>query len=229
MWNNRLVQKNLLGLLVSAGLLFGAFQPAFAEGVRPLVLVPLPYEQSALEPFISSQTIAFHYGKHHAAYVKTANELLLGNPLANKPIEEIIKATAGNWEQAALFNSAAQAWNHAFFWQCLKPKGGGKPAGKLGQMIDESFGSFDTFKEEFENSGKALFGSGWVWLVEDGKKLKIVKTSNAETPFTTGQRPIFVIDVWEHAYYLDFQNRRADFLKVVLENLANWEFAASNL
>ena len=128
-----------------------------------------------------------------------------------------------------LFNNAAQAWNHAFFWQCIQPKGGGKPEGKLAKMIEESFGSFDKFKEEFTNSGKTLFGSGWVWLVKDGDKLKVVKTSNAETPLTTTQKPLFAVDVWEHSYYLDYQNRRVDFIKAVLDNLANWKFATSIL
>jgi Fe-Mn family superoxide dismutase len=210
-------------------LLFGALFPAFAQEKKPVNLAPLPFEQSALEPFISSHTLSFHYGKHHAAYVEKANERLKGNPLENMAIEDIINATAGKSDQGVLFNNVAQAWNHAFFWQCLKPKGGGKPEGKLAKMIDESFGSFDKFKEEFLDSGTTLFGSGWIWLVKDGEKLKIVKTANAETPLTTSQKPIFVVDVWEHAYYLDYQNRRVDFIKTVLENLANWEFTASNL
>ncbi|PKL43576.1 MAG: superoxide dismutase [Fe] [Candidatus Riflebacteria bacterium HGW-Riflebacteria-2] len=210
-------------------LLLGTLHPAFAQEKPPVIFAPLPFDQSALEPFISSQTLAFHYGKHHAAYVHNANELLKGCPLENKSMEEIIKATAEKADQTPLFNNIAQAWNHAFFWQCLKPKGGGEPEGKLAKLIEESFGSFAQFKEEFTNSGKTLFGSGWVWLVKDGEKLKIVTTSNAETPLTTNQKPLFVVDVWEHAYYLDFQNRRVDFINVVLENLANWEFSASNL
>lgn len=212
------------------GCIFGAtFQPVYAQEKKPLILAPLPFEQSALEPFISSQTLSFHYGKHHAAYVDKANELLKGNPLETRSIEDIIKATAGKSDQTALFNNIAQAWNHAFFWQCLKSGGGGKPEGKLAKMIEENFGSFDKFKEEFMNSGKNLFGSGWLWLVKDGDKLKIIKTSNAENPLTAKQKPLFVVDVWEHAYYLDYQNRRVDFIKSVLENLANWEFATSNL
>jgi Fe-Mn family superoxide dismutase len=209
--------------------LLGALNTTFAQEKLPLILAPLPFDQSALEPFISSQTLAFHYGKHHAAYVNNANELLKGSSLENKSIEELIKATAAKADQVTLFNNIAQAWNHAFFWQCLKPKGGGKPEGKLAKLIEESFGSFAQFKEEFTNSGKTLFGSGWVWLVKDGEKLRIVQTFNAETPLTLNQKPLFVVDVWEHAYYLDFQNRRVDFIKEILENLANWEFAASNL
>jgi Fe-Mn family superoxide dismutase len=221
--------KSFPWVLFFGSFLLGAFHPAFSQEKKPLSLVPLPFEQSALEPFISSHTLAFHYGKHHAAYVDKANEMLKGTPLEKETVEAILQATAGKPDQSALFNNVAQAWNHAFFWRCLKSKGGGKPEGKLAKMFEEGFGSFDTFKKEFMEAGKTLFGSGWVWLVKDGNTLKIVKTSNAETPLTTNQKPLFVVDVWEHAYYLDYQNRRVDFLKTVLENLANWEFVVSNL
>jgi len=229
MIGTRFFQNYYIAFFFCGCLLLGALQPVFAQERKPLTLAPLPYEQSALEPFISSHTIGFHYGKHHAAYVDKANELLNGNPFERKSIEEIVRVTAGKPDQTALFNNAAQAWNHSFFWHCLRSKGGGKPEGRLGKMIDESFGSFEKFKDEFLSSGKTLFGSGWVWLVEDGGKLKIVRTANAETPLTTNQKPLFVVDVWEHAYYLDYQNRRVDFIKAILENLANWEFIASNL
>lgn len=229
MTGNQAIRRSFRWFVFCGCLLLGILHPAFALEKPPVIFAPLPFDQSALEPFISSQTLAFHYGKHHAAYVNNANELLKGCPLENQSIEEIIKATAGKADQTPLFNNIAQAWNHAFFWQCLKPQGGGKPQGKLAKLIEESFGSFAQFKEKFTNSGKTLFGSGWVWLVKDGEKLKIVTTSNAETPLSTNQKPLFVVDVWEHAYYLDFQNRRVDFLNAVLENLANWEFAASNL
>ncbi|MFZ2959631.1 MAG: superoxide dismutase [Candidatus Ozemobacteraceae bacterium] len=215
--------------LLAFALLFGALQPVCAQEKKPIIQEPLPYAQDALEPFISSHTLGFHFGKHHAAYVDKANELLKENPLAKKSAEEIMKTSAGKADQAGLFNNVAQAWNHAFFWKCLKAKGGGKPEEKLAKLIDENFGSFDKFKEEFINAGKAQFGSGWVWLVSDGVKLKIVKTSNAENPLVNNQKPLFVVDVWEHAYYLDYQNRRPDFIKAILENLANWEFVASNL
>ena len=226
---NQVIRSYAFWCFFCGCLFWGASNLAYAGEKKPLILAPLPFEQSALEPFVSSQTLSFHYGKHHAAYVDKANELLKGSPLETKCIEDIIRATAGESDQTALFNNAAQAWNHAFFWQCLKPGGGGKPEGKLAKMLEENFGSFDKFKEEFVNSGKTLFGSGWVWLVKDGDKLKIVNTANAENPLTANQKPLFVVDVWEHAYYLDYQNRRVDFIKLVLENLANWEFAASNL
>lgn len=227
---NTLFPKGLSLVLVMMGVLvFGLFQVGLAQEKPPIILEPLPFATNALEPVISEKTFSFHHGKHHATYVETANTLLKGTPFAGKPIEEIVLATAGNADQKPLFNAIAQCWNHSFFWKCLKPQGGGKPDGKLAKLIDESFGSFEKFKEEFISAGKSLFGSGWVWLVRDGEKLKIVKGSNAETPLSSGQKPLFVIDVWEHAYYLDYQNRRADYLKAILENLVNWDFVTSNL
>ncbi|HNW35080.1 MAG TPA: superoxide dismutase [Candidatus Ozemobacteraceae bacterium] len=211
-------------VLVLAGL-----PAAFSQEKPPVSLEPLPYAQNALEPHISSFTLGFHHGKHHAAYVAKANELLKGSPLAGKSIEEIIRATSGKNDQAGLFNAVAQSWNHDFFWKCLKPGPAGKPAGKLAGLIDEQFGSFDAFQEKFLEAGKSVFGSGWVWLVLDGGKLKIVTTSNAGNPLTSGQKPLLVIDVWEHSYYLDYQNRRPDYLKSIMGNLVNWEFVASNL
>ncbi|MBF0544749.1 MAG: superoxide dismutase [Candidatus Riflebacteria bacterium] len=226
----RFCQRNFLILVIFIPVVLSSyFSQVQAQEKSPLVLEPLPFAQDALEPFISSHTLGFHYGKHHAAYVDKANELLKGNPLASKSIEEIIKETAGKSDQVPLFNAVAQSWNHAFFWKCLKPKSTGKPEGKIAKMIDDSFGSYDKFKEEFVKTGVSLFGSGWVWLVLDGEKLQIVKGFNAETPLTKNQKPLFVIDVWEHAYYLDFQNRRSDYLKAILENLVNWDFVASNL
>lgn len=189
----------------------------------------LPYGDDALEPHISAKTIGFHYGKHHATYVAKANDLLKGSDLEGKSAEEIIKATAGKSEKAAIFNNVAQAWNHAFFWKCLKPGGGGEPTGKLADMIKESFGSFDEFKKEFSAAAAGQFGSGWVWLVHDGGKLKVMKTANADTPLAHGITALFTVDVWEHAYYLDYQNKRPDFVQAVLDKLANWDFAASQL
>ena len=203
--------------------------PAAAADGSPVVHEPLPYAQNALEPHISSATLGFHHGKHHLAYVNAANDLLKGTPLAAKKVEEIIREIAGKPEHAGLFNNIAQAWNHAFFWNCLKAGGGGKPGPKLAAMIDKEFGSFEKFAEAFITAGKQQFGSGWVWLVLDNGALKIVKTPNAETPLTTGAKPLFVVDVWEHAYYLDYQNRRPDFVKTVLEHLADWDFVTRNL
>jgi Fe-Mn family superoxide dismutase len=193
------------------------------------VLEPLPYAEDALEPYISAKTVSFHYGKHHAGYVKKANRLVKGSAFEGKSFEEIIKFTAGNKEHAAIFNNVAQAWNHAFFWKCMKPGGGGLPKGKLVTKIKDSFGSFDTFKGEFLSTASSQFGSGWTWLVLDSGKLRIVKTSNADTPLAKGLKPVYTVDVWEHAYYLDYQNRRTEFVKNVLGHLANWDFVASQL
>lgn len=201
-----------------------------ATGEQPTVAKePLPYPQDALEPVISSSTLGFHHGKHYAGYVDKANELLRGSPLAGKPLVEIVMATAADPAQKALFNNAAQAWNHAFYFRCLKPKAGGKPTGKLAKLIDESFGSFEAFAGKLLEAGKGQFGSGWVWVVLDGDKLQIVATANAETPLTAGKKPVLVLDVWEHAYYLDYQNRRPDYVQSFLDHLVNWDFVAANL
>jgi superoxide dismutase, Fe-Mn family len=193
-------------------------------------LPPLPYAKNALEPHMSANTFDFHHGKHHNAYVVNLNGLLDGNPLAGKSLEDIIKATAGDASKAGIFNNAAQVWNHTFFWSSMKPAGGGKPSGALAEKIDADFGSFDKFKDAFKAAGATQFGSGWAWLVVGaGGKLEVVKTPNAETPMTQGKTPLLTCDVWEHAYYLDYQNRRPDFLASFLDNLANWDFAAANL
>ena len=193
------------------------------------VLEPLPYAENALEPYISSKTVSFHYGKHHVGYVKKANSLVKGGPFEGKSFEEVIKHSAGKKEHEAIFNNVAQAWNHEFFWKCMKPGGGGTPKGKLATKIREAFGSFDAFKGEFLSAAGSQFGSGWTWLVLDGEKLTIVKTSNADTPLSEGIKPVYTVDVWEHAYYLDYQNRRTEFVKNVLSHLANWDFVASQL
>jgi Fe-Mn family superoxide dismutase len=201
--------------------------PADEKGL--FVLEPLPYAEDALQPYISAQTISFHYGKHHAGYVKRANSLVTGSVFEGNSFEEIIKLASGKKGHVPIFNNVAQAWNHAFFWKCMKPGGGASPKGKLAKKVKDSFGSFDAFKEEFLSTANSQFGSGWTWLVLDGDKLKVVKTSNADTPLTHGLKPVFTVDVWEHAYYLDYQNRRADFVKKVLDYLANWDFVASQL
>ena len=196
---------------------------------EPFALPPLPYADTALAPVISAQTISFHYGKHHKAYVDNLNKLVPGTDLEGRSLEEIIVATAGKADRAGIFNNAAQVWNHTFYWNCFKPNGGGAPTGALAAKIDAAFGSFDNFKKEFANAALTQFGSGWAWLVAEGDAVKIVKTGNAEVPFTKGQKPLLTIDVWEHAYYLDYQNRRADYANALIDKLVNWDFAAANL
>lgn len=187
-------------------------------------LPPLPYAADALAPHISKETIDFHYGKHHQTYVNKLNELIANTPNAGKSLEEIVKSSQG-----PVFNNAAQVWNHTFYWHSLKPKGGGKPTGAVAKAIDESFGGYDTFRKEFVDAATTQFGSGWAWLVKDGAKLKIVKTPNAETPLTTAAKAILTIDVWEHAYYIDYRNARPKYIDTYLDQLVNWDFANANL
>jgi Fe-Mn family superoxide dismutase len=190
----------------------------------------LPFVKTALEPHISAQTLEFHYGKHHQAYVDNLNKLIVGTALEAETLENIILKTVGSATQAAIFNNAAQIYNHTFFWQSLRPTDATKePAAELSALINDSFGSLDSFFTEFKATALAQFGSGWAWLVKDGEKLKIIKTANADTPLAHGLKPLLTIDVWEHAYYLDYQNRRADYVETVLRNLLNWEFAQKNL
>ncbi len=188
----------------------------------------LPYAENALEPWISARTIGFHYGKHHVTYVNKFNELVAGTPFDQQPLEDVVKAVAGDADKTAIFNNGAQAWNHSFYWNCLSPDGGGKPSGRLADKINEDFGSYEAFREALANAAATQFGSGWAWLAADNGSLKIVKTPNAETPLTKGMHPILTIDVWEHAYYLDYQNRRPDYVAALIDNLANWDFAAEN-
>jgi Fe-Mn family superoxide dismutase len=192
-------------------------------------LPPLPYAQDALAPVISAETLSFHYGKHHKAYVDNLNKLVAGTDLAETPLEKVITTVAGKADKVGVFNNAAQVWNHTFFWNSMKPSGGGAPTGAVAKAIDASFGSFDNFKKEFTNAAMTQFGSGWAWLVADKGQLKVTKTPNADTPLTTGQTALLTVDVWEHAYYLDYQNRRADFVAAVIDKLLNWEFANANL
>jgi superoxide dismutase, Fe-Mn family len=195
----------------------------------PLILPPLPYAANALEPVISAQTLSFHHGKHHRAYVENVNKMIVGTELADLPLDQIVTATVGKADRASIFNNAAQAWNHSFYWHCLKPKGGGEPPAALKHKMESAFGTVDACKTELANHAVAQFGSGWAWLVLEGSKLKVVKTANADTPFTQGLKPLLAIDVWEHAYYLDYQNKRADHVNAVIDKLTNWEFAAANL
>ncbi len=189
----------------------------------------LPYDVSALEPHMSAETFNYHYGKHHATYVANLNNLIKDTPMADMSMEDIVKASFGDASKAGIFNNAAQSWNHAFFWKSMKPNGGGAPTGELAAKIDAAFGSLDKFKADFKTAATTQFGSGWAWLVDDGGTLKITKTSNAENPLTHGQTPLLTLDVWEHAYYLDVQNRRPDYVSTYLESLVNWDFAAANL
>ena len=188
----------------------------------------LPYAENALEPHISANTLGFHYGKHHATYIKKYNDAVAGTPFDNQSIEAVILAAAENPEKAGLFNNGAQAWNHSFYWNSLSPNGGGKPTGQIAEKIDADFGGYDAFKGELANAAATQFGSGWAWLVLDDGTLKVVKTANAQTPLTSGKYPLLTIDVWEHAYYLDYQNRRPDYVAAVIDELLNWEFASQN-
>ena len=192
-------------------------------------LPALPYSLDALEPHISARTLEFHYGKHHAAYVTNLNNLVAGSELADHSLEDTILAVAGDASKAGVFNNAAQVWNHTFYWQGMKPGGGGAPSGELAAKIDADFGSFDAFKEQFKAAGATQFGSGWAWLVLDNGTLKITKTGNADLPLAHGQKALLTMDVWEHAYYLDYQNRRPDYMTTFLEKLVNWDFVAANL
>jgi Fe-Mn family superoxide dismutase len=192
-------------------------------------LPPLPYAESALAPVISANTLSFHYGKHHKAYVDNLNKLASGTEYESAPLEKVIRDTAGKPDKSGLFNNAAQVWNHTFYWNCLKGGAGGKPTGRIAQMIESDLGGYDNFRKEFATACTTQFGSGWGWLVSEGGKLRITKTPNAEVPFTKGATPILTIDVWEHAYYLDYQNRRPDYANAVIDKLLNWDFAMENL
>ncbi|MDP4706602.1 MAG: superoxide dismutase [Cyanobium sp. MAG_237] len=192
-------------------------------------LPALPYGLDALEPNISRSTLEFHHGKHHAAYVTNLNNLVAGTDLEAKSLEDTITAVAGDAGKAGVFNNAAQVWNHSFYWQCMKPGGGGLPTGALADKINADFGSYEAFVEQFKTAGATQFGSGWAWLVLDGGTLKVTKTANADLPLAHGQKALLTMDVWEHAYYLDYQNRRPDYMTTYLEKLVNWDFVAANL
>jgi len=202
---------------------------AALETATPHALFRLPYAEDALAPIISARTVALHHGKHHKAYVDKTNELIGGTEFEGQALERIVLATAGKPEHKELFNNAAQAWNHAFYWRSLKPRGGGTPpGGALAEKID-AMGGLDALKKKLATAGVKQFGSGWAWLVTSAKGLEVLSTPNAEVPFTKGATPLLTIDVWEHAYYVDYQNRRADYLQAVIDKLINWDFAAENL
>ena len=192
-------------------------------------LPPLPYPKESLEPHISARTFDYHHGKHHQAYVTNLNNLIKDTPFTTASLEEIILQSALDESKAGIFNNAAQVWNHSFFWNSMSPKGGGDPSPDLASKLSASFGSVEAFKEQFKQAGATQFGSGWVWLVQEAGALKIVKTSNAMTPMVAGQKPLASCDVWEHAYYLDYQNRRPDFLQVFLDHLIDWGFVEKNM
>jgi superoxide dismutase, Fe-Mn family len=196
---------------------------------QSFTLPPLPYADDALAPVISAQTIGFHYGKHHKTYIETLNKLVAGTQFEGQPLEDIIRSTAGKNEQVQIFNNAAQSWNHTFYWHCLRARGGGKPQGELARLIEQAYGGYDKFKAEFADAAIKQFGSGWAWLVVDKGSLKVIKTGNADNPIARNLRPLLTIDVWEHAYYLDYQNRRNDHVNAVIDKLLNWEFAVENL
>lgn len=190
----------------------------------PFTLPELPYSKDALAPHITAETLEFHHGKHHNAYVVNLNKLLEGKPEADKSLEDIIMSS-----EAGVFNNAAQIWNHTFYWHSMKPNGGGQPTGDLLAAINRDFGSFDKFKEEFTTAATTQFGSGWAWLVVEGGKLKVTKTSNADLPMKHGQKALLTLDVWEHAYYIDFRNLRPKYIETFFSSLVNWDFAAENL
>jgi len=193
----------------------------------PISLPVLPYEKNTLAPYISQQTIEYHYGKHHNAYVTNTNKLIEGTDLSNQDLGNIIKKTSKDTSMSSIFNNAAQVWNHSFYWACMKPGGGGPPSGAIAERIASDFGSYEKFAEQFKNAGTTQFGSGWAWLILKDNHLEIMKTSNADTPLAHGLKPLLTVDVWEHAYYLDYQNRRPDYLASFLEHLINWDFVNS--
>ena len=189
-----------------------------------ITLPDLPYQKDALAPYISSQTLDFHYGKHHNAYVANLNKLIAGTSLAGDTLEDIITQTVNDADQTGVFNNAAQVWNHTFYWQSMKPNGGGRPTGDIAEKINADFESYENFVEQLKNAGLTQFGSGWAWLALKNNKLEIMKTSNADTPIAHGIKPLLTVDVWEHAYYLDYQNGRGNYLDAFINNLVNWEF-----
>lgn len=192
-------------------------------------LPDLPYEKDALEPHMSAKTLEFHHGKHHAGYVQKLNDAIDGTDLDGLSLEEIIQKTASDDAQAGVFNNAAQVWNHSFFWQCMKPNGGGRPDGELGRLIDDEFGDFESFRQSFLDAATGQFGSGWAWLVLEGGHLRVVSTPNAVPPMVHGQQALLTCDVWEHAYYLDYQNDRPNFVETFWDNLVDWDFVAEQL
>lgn len=228
--DNGMDRRQFLGAALAGSALLAAGPLVWSTSARAanmIELPPLPYAEDALEPYISARTLSFHYGKHHAGYVKKTNAGLKGTSLEGKPLETIIKDAAQDPEMKGLFNNAAQVWNHTFYWNSMTP-GGSKLEGKLLDKVVEDFGSVQAMEEALAGKATGQFGSGWAWLVLQDGKLTCINTPNAETPIAMGLTPLLCVDVWEHAYYLDYQNKRGDYVKAVLQNLANWEFAMQN-
>jgi Fe-Mn family superoxide dismutase len=228
-----LTRRDMLSVTGQAALLAavpGTMRVASAaDASGAFTLPPLPYAENALDPVISANTLSYHYDKHHKAYVDNLNKAIAGTEFAGQSLDKIILATYGKAERTAIYNNAAQDWNHSFYWKSLKPGGGGDPPAALKQKLEASFGSLDAAKKELAQAATTQFGSGWAWLVLDGDKLAVVKTGNADSPLVQGKKPLLTIDVWEHAYYLDYQNKRPDYITGVLDKLINWDFAAENL
>jgi superoxide dismutase, Fe-Mn family len=200
-----------------------------ATSLETRELPPLPYARDALEPHISARTLDHHHGKHHAKYVATLNELIQGSKLAKMPLEDVIRATARKKAKAKIFNNAAQVWNHTFLWHSMKPRGGGRPTGAIGERIDADLGGYEKFRDAFEAAATGQFGSGWAWLVIADGKLAVISTGNADVPIAHGQKALLTLDIWEHAYYLDYQQDRAKYVRTFLDHLVNWDFANDNL
>jgi Fe-Mn family superoxide dismutase len=192
-------------------------------------LPPLPWAEDALEPVTSARTIGFHYGKHHRAYVDNLNKLVAGTDLEGRSLEEVIGAVAGDPAKAGVFNNAAQVWNHTFYWNSMKPGGGGEPTGEVADAVNSAFGSLEGFTTKFAEAATTQFGSGWAWLIQGDAGLEITKTANADLPLKHGQKALLTIDVWEHAYYIDYRNARPNYIKTFTESLLNWDFVAANM
>jgi len=229
---SHMTRRRLMGTALAAGshaLTFGV-RPGFSQTRGSFSLPPLPYAEDSLAPVISGKTISLHYGKHHKAYVDNLNKAVEGTDLKDSSLEDIVKAAFGDHRRAAIYNNAAQAWNHAFYWKSMQPNGGGPPAGVIADCIKDSFGDYAKFRQEFTTAATTQLGSGWVWLVRgQGKKLVVLKTANVDTPIVRGTTCLLTCDVWEHAYYLDYQSLRLDYVNAWLDKLVNWEFASQQL
>lgn len=224
-------QFAVAGLTVGTAVVAARF-PWIAESQaagQPYALPKLPYAENALAPYISARTVGLHYGKHHGGFVTKLNELSKDTALAERSLEAVLKATVGKTEQTAIFNAAGQVWNHNFYWRSLRPKAGGAPRGKVADLIQQSTGGWEAFRTDLINKSVGLFGSGWIWLVAEGGKLTILPTKDADTPIAHGKTALLTIDVWEHAYYLDYQNRRKEYVEAVIDHLLDWDFANENL